>query len=880
MIVSSSTIGVSGGNVNAFGGEAAVDSSGTGTATANDNEFKMTGTGLYGHAAGGSAWSRGAAATASGNEVVIEGGDITLADPISSAQDFVVGGESVVSSADGRAIADNNHVSVANTGLAVSPSASVEFASVAGGHGESLGDAQANDNTVFIGGITATGKDLGLFGGFARSSASGDASANDNQITVALVDDAIVSGGFADVSVGNARADDNVVTGSSLTAYVISGGHAFVNDGSGTASASGNRISLNDADVSSGYVAGGFAGALGGEAAANGNSVSLTDGIAEVVFGGHAEVYSSGSFGLAEASSNRVFLKDVGATEVNGGHVTSRDGDAFANNNTVVVVGGDAGTVRGGFVGLMNVYNLAEASGNSVVLTDAVANDVFGGHVCSFNGFVCSGAVPISGTRAVRNTVTLAGSAEVGGSLFGGFGEGATGDFFTGNTLVVRTPDQDGINVNHVYNFEFYEFVFDGGRLADAVGLNVASGGVLRLGDGGPDSKSKITRIDVVNGGPLLSAGQELTLISVESGGTVIGEIDLAGSGGFHDAVVQYDYQLKRVGDEFVATVTSVQASEASKSISEGFLGGTGVLIQAADHAGGATIETAVESVDQAGRGATILGPVMAGFGTVSGGSLKHKTGSHVDAGGFNLSAGAAFGRDLGIGRLVLGAFVEYGKGSYDTFNDFPSFGTVIGHGDTSYLGGGLMARLEFGSGAYLEASGRFGKIENDYTSPDLVPGSKRVVSYESKTPYAGLHFGVGHKFRLTDVDLMDVYGKFFWSHQNSDSLPLSNGAAVVFEDVDSYRLRVGGRYTRSLGARVGLFAGAAYEREFDGKASATTYGLPIEAPKLDGNTGIGELGVSLKPTPNSPFTFELAAQGYVGKRQGVTGSLNVRLEF
>jgi hypothetical protein len=78
----------------------------------------------------------------------------------------------------------------------------------------------------------------------------------------------------------------------------------------------------------------------------------------------------------------------------------------------------------------------------------------------------------------------------------------------------------------------------------------------------------------------------------------------------------------------------------------------------------------------------------------------------------------------------------------------------------------------------------------------------------------------------------------------------------------------------------VGVFAGAAYEREFDGRASATAFGLPIEAPSMKGDTGVGELGISLKPSPTGPLAFELAGQGHVGKRRGVTGSLSIRLEF
>jgi hypothetical protein len=73
---------------------------------------------------------------------------------------------------------------------------------------------------------------------------------------------------------------------------------------------------------------------------------------------------------------------------------------------------------------------------------------------------------------------------------------------------------------------------------------------------------------------------------------------------------------------------------------------------------------------------------------------------------------------------------------------------------------------------------------------------------------------------------------------------------------------------------------GDKHQHEFDGRAKATTYGYAIDAPSLRGDTGIGELGLILKPSKNLPLSFDLSVQGYVGKRDGVTGSLQVRFEF
>ncbi len=42
----------------------------------------------------------------------------------------------------------------------------------------------------------------------------------------------------------------------------------------------------------------------------------------------------------------------------------------------------------------------------------------------------------------------------------------------------------------------------------------------------------------------------------------------------------------------------------------------------------------------------------------------------------------------------------------------------------------------------------------------------------------------------------------------------------------------------------------------------------------------MGELGVTFKPAPDSGFALDLAVQGYVGVREGVTGTLQVKWEF
>ncbi|MDR2695907.1 MAG: autotransporter domain-containing protein, partial [Deltaproteobacteria bacterium] len=172
------------------------------------------------------------------------------------------------------------------------------------------------------------------------------------------------------------------------------------------------------------------------------------------------------------------------------------------------------------------------------------------------------------------------------------------------------------------------------------------------------------------------------------------------------------------------------------------------------------------------------------------------------------------------------------------------------------------------------------GGVHNDYDSSDLRDMNGRRASYDSFSPYYGFHLGVGYIWKINEKASLDLYGKYFWTRQGGDSVRLSTGDPVTFQDADSSRLRGGARFSYAVNEYVTPYIGAAYEHEFDGRARATTNGFAIDAPSLRGGTGIGELGLSLKPSKDLPLFFDLGVQGYVGKREGVTGSLQVRFEF
>ena len=105
----------------------------------------------------------------------------------------------------------------------------------------------------------------------------------------------------------------------------------------------------------------------------------------------------------------------------------------------------------------------------------------------------------------------------------------------------------------------------------------------------------------------------------------------------------------------------------------------------------------------------------------------------------------------------------------------------------------------------------------------------------------------------------------------------ISTGDPVKFRDANSSRLRPGGRFSYVVNEYVSLARPMSMNSAV--RPRPLTYGYNTDSPKLTGVTGIGELGLALRPFKDLPLSFDLVVQGYVGKREGVTGSLQVRYE-
>ena len=684
----------------------------------------------------------------------------------------------------------------------------------------------------------------------------GDTVLDPNNNTVNINNDVTgyVYGGVVETTGADATANSNTINVNSgmITSFVFGG---YAQSDTGSATTNNNTVNINTTGTITGRVYGGYAGTYTGSATATGNTVNVNNGtVTEDVFGGRADVWTD--TGVATAINNTV--------NISGGTITSDIYGGYAESDAP---------------------GSATASGNTVSISGGVINgDVLGGHAG-----VWSGAGPVTATN---NTVTLSGSASVSGTVYGGrlASTSIPGDVFTGNTLNIKSS---GLTVNGVQNFEFLNFYLPTTFAAGGTMLTVTGTAQLTENADGTGRSSKVN-VGIDGASSPLKQGDQVVLIDA-SAGTLVTNAGLNTTAGMLGVTLKYEFDIAAdtTAGLLTATVSSTgpQVNEQTKALSEGFVSGAALVNQTGDLAAGQAMWSAVGAAGGKTQGAAKQAKAGAaggyGFGTfgaLSGGSMRYNTGSHVDMASLSLIAGLSFGADLAPGRLTLGAFFEYGNGSYNTYNSFSNAASVDGKGNLYHLGGGVLGRMDFmdtGPGNfYTEASFRAGGVHNDYKNGDLRDAMGRKAEYDSDSAYYGFHLGTGYIWNITEKASLDLYGKYFWTRQQGDSVTLSTGDPVKFKDVDSSRLRLGGRFAYAVNEYVSPYIGAAYEHEFDGKARATTNGFSIPAPSLRGDTGIGELGLTLKPSKDLPLSFDLGVQGYVGKREGVTGSLQVRFEF
>ena len=892
---------------NAFGGY--VDS---GSGEASDNSVTFNGGSVTNNIYGGMS----AAGLAQNNSVTMTNGSAKWLLGGYSANGNVIGNSVNISGGTLTGVSGGESNSGSATGNIVSISGGTVQSNVNGGFVAS-GSGKATGNIVNISGnadlSTAT-----VAGGISSSDAFTGNTLNKNS------DAAVhIARNFASVNFGysgnanigeldstptrSAHSRVTVNTNANNVSFdgVISGSGSITKTGAGTLILSGTNTYSGGTTISAGTLKGNIASgtdlSIADSATYDGDnkarSVGGLNGGGKILNTNGLTVQSGDFAGIID-NSNTSLLKNGAGT------LTLTGNNAYTGSTTI-----SDGTLKGNIASGtdLSIADSATYDGDNKARSVGGLNG--GGKILNTNGLTVqsgdfAGIIDNSNTSLLKTgagTLTLSGTNTYTGMTTVRSGTLALGSDLTSNQLTLyggtvfdrgshnHSLDNGILSVNGANG---QSSMYKGDLSARNATLNFISPvhptqPLLRV-TGDADVSGSACNVGLA-GGTSLASGSTLTLLEVDPDKTLTANnlqrgngIVQIGSTVAHDitADVNLDPTTRRL-NAVTAQVSPGRATDQSKALSEGFLGGLALNLQGADLVAGRGMDSAVRAssgTDDAERHG------FAGFGALSGGSLRYNTGSHLDMNSLSLLTGLSWGIDLAPGRLTLGAFFEYGNGSYDTHNSFTNAASVDGDGNAYYLGGGILARMDFvniGPGRfYAEASGRAGKTHNEYDSSDLRDAAGRKADYDSSSPYYGLHFGTGYVWNINDAATLDLYGKYFWTRQQGDSVGLSTGEHLSFDDINSSRLRFGGRFAYILNEHVAPYIGAAWEHEFDGKARATTNGFDIDAPNLHGNTGIGELGISLTPSADLPLTVDLGVQGYTGKREGVTGSLMVKWEF
>ena len=717
------------------------------------------------------------------------------------------------------------------TGNTVTVSGGEIDGNIFGGRSES-GNVTGNTVTVSGGEI-----DDRIYGGWSYSG-SGNATGNTVTVSGGEIDGNIFGGRSGDNSNGTGNATNNTVTvsGGEIDGNIF-GGWTYDGD------AVGNTVTVSGGEFDD-NITGGRSYNNGD---ARGNTVTVSGGnVDDSVFGGRS--------GYGDAMGNTVAVSGgyVGSSVIGGWTV-----DGNASNNTAIVSGGSVGSsVYGGRSGSSNATN-----NTAIVSGGSVGSSVYGG----YSGCV-SNNTPGDG-NATDNTVIISGTPTFANAtnFYGGFS--GSGDARTGNRLDLHTTSP--ITVNNIANFQHLRLGVPNSSIASGTpALTLTDAGGTNISTPPGDPATTTVGVSVAGGSNTLQAGQSFNLIHNTNGLTTDAYGPASTITGSQGLGLLYDMTIANVGNTLTATVAGqARANPRAKSLSEGRIGGAAFVNQGADMVAGMGMERALAAA-QSG---------VNGFGGISGGKTRHKSGSHVDVKGVNLLLGAATNLPNSAGNLMLGGFFEAGWGNYDSFNSFTN-GNVKASGDNRYYGAGVLARQDFASKLYVEGSARAGKLDNDYASSDLVDGFGNTASYKLKKAYYGLHLGVGYQLPVGTGEV-DFSAKYLFTQQKGGDTVVA-GDTYSFKSINSQRSRLGAMYKHPLNANATLKLGAAWEHEFDGKAKASVHGVNLATPEIKGSSAVLEAGISYKPQSNSKLSIEAGVQGYAGKRQGATGNVAVKYLF
>lgn len=786
---------------------------------ANNNVVKIVGsTTTYENVMGG--FSTGA--SANGNKVTLSG--------TNSIGTNIYGG-------DGQTGASNNEL-ILEDNSTIGVESNTEIGYAAGGYTHT-GDVLSNKLTVeggtmnyAIGGYTETG---------------GNAESNELTITSGTV--YVEAAGGTTLGTGNASGNQatvsNATIGTETQAGTVYGGHAA------KGSAYNNVVELTDTTTYDNVV-----GGNSWEASASGNKVTIlgTSSIGTNVFGGAGKtdaaentVIIGGSTQIGgavvgaqaeagDAERNTVFIQGgTIAEEVIGGDVFGGN----ANDNAVIVTGG---TINGDIIG--GISNPDTTSGNTIIIAGGTINrSVIGGYGVA-DGSIIGNTVDILGGTFGKNA-----------SLYGGLFIGSDYGTIEGNTLNFAA---EGITVKNLANFQNINFYIDKETGSTPALLTVTN--VSYISEASVHTFAENTE-EIKAGGAitLLSAPKGIQAESTEINGTIIDSNYLS-----------RHTSIENDGNNLILNVSDYDElflNPDTKLFAETRAAGLALIGNGSDAAAVQGFEAAKAAYGEETGG-------FAPYASIGGFNLRHETGSYVDTNGMaaNLGFARQYERDGYVDTLM--PFFEYGRSDYTShLGD-----GARGDGDQHYTGGGILYRRDRDDGLHYEAMIRAGRLSGDFKGN--IDGIH--ASYDSDASYIAAEAGLG-KIVSRENTSLDYYGKFFYTRLGSDSTVIHNSQednSYDFDSINSYRTRLGVRWTKEINKKESCYAGIGWAYEFDSDARASWRNFNTPTLTMEGSSGFLELGWKSKMTKDNPWAADFNLTGWAEKQRGITYTLGVSRAF
>lgn len=718
------------------------------------------------------------------------------------------------------------------------------------------------------------GKVYNIYGAYTKKGRVVGNSAEIYDGTVGAVDDPPASAFVAVGGYGTNGAEENKVTimGTSTIKGIVVGGLAEGN------AADGNTVEMNFG----GSDAGALIGGLCYDGNASGNRVTVSYGTISGrsmpgnPYGGDnpfniENVAVAGGMATYKVMNNKVNIRDCkGDTGVTGDIYGGYSVNDHAEKNTVQIRNS---TING------DIYGGYSKGGNADQNTVQIQDSKITGNI--YGGF--------AGDYASNNTVELIGNTIITSDcqgIYGGTG-GADDNRSNNNKLVLRLNNK--IEVNKIANFQRYDFIVPINDNAVKINDNTTPYvHILR-------EKTNITSGNIINvgvtNGAKLKSGDSIYLLQNDKGITGATNIQTnLNALGTDFTEVKGTLSVENGTDDTKYLKYTVSGdpkmSEASKSFAETSEAQI-IMINSASNlivnkgimsAKAAAVSSSAEVTTTAVTGETVpivVKPVaFTPFAAFGGSNMQYKTGSHVDSRGWGLNVGFSRIIKYKDSELTLAPLVEYGRSTYDSYVDTNSFIYTDGHGNgkNQYLGIGLAVKNEYKNGLYYDGSLRFGRMKGDYNGLD---------EYDTASNYIAAHVGIGRIYKLDEKHDIDCYGQFFYSHQNGDTVTFKRGGYVYdFDPVNSYKLRLGARWSQKIGKAESIYAGLAVDYEFDSSATAHYNGMATPSPSLKGLSGMLELGWKQEPTKDNRLGLDLNVNGWQGKQRGVNFNAGITWAF